>query len=59
LGFEKEGDNLAYFEKAILEKYPPLHKKIAIRFDVGLSNTKGKSYIETPRVELHLFGGSD
>jgi hypothetical protein len=26
-GIEKEGDNLVYFEKAILEKYPPPHKK--------------------------------
>jgi hypothetical protein len=26
-GVEKEGDNIVYFEKAILEKYPPPHKK--------------------------------
>ena len=55
-GVEKEGDNVVYFEKDILEKYPPPHKKIAIRLHVGRSNTKGHSYMETPRVELHLLG---
>jgi len=31
-GVEKEGDNVLYSEKTILEKYPPPHKKIP-RFD--------------------------
>jgi hypothetical protein len=31
-GVEKEGDSIVYFEKAILEKYPPPHKNIS-QFD--------------------------
>ena len=54
-GVENEGDNVVYFVKAILEKYPPPHKTISQFDSMLVSRIKIYSHIWRHHVLNFIF----